>query len=24
MKTDITGIEKRWDTFERYYAARRA
>jgi len=24
MKTDITGIEKRWDTFERYYGARRA
>jgi peptide/nickel transport system substrate-binding protein len=24
MKTDVTGIEKRWDTFERYYAARRA
>ena len=24
MKTDITGIEKRWDTFERYYAAKRA
>jgi peptide/nickel transport system substrate-binding protein len=23
MKTDITGIEKRWDTFERYYAAKR-
>lgn len=24
MKTDVTGIEKRWDTFERYYAAKRA
>jgi peptide/nickel transport system substrate-binding protein len=24
MKADVTGIEKRWDTFERYYAARRA
>jgi peptide/nickel transport system substrate-binding protein len=24
MKTDISGIEKRWDTFERYYGARRA
>jgi peptide/nickel transport system substrate-binding protein len=24
MKTDVTGIEKRWDTFERYYGARRA
>jgi peptide/nickel transport system substrate-binding protein len=24
MKTDITGIEKRWDTFERYYGAKRA
>jgi peptide/nickel transport system substrate-binding protein len=23
MKSDISGIEKRWDTFERYYAARR-
>lgn len=23
MKTDVSGIEKRWDTFERYYAARR-
>ncbi len=23
MKTDVTGIEKRWDTFERYYAAKR-
>jgi peptide/nickel transport system substrate-binding protein len=24
MKTDVSGIEKRWDTFERYYQARRA
>jgi len=24
MKREITGIEKRWDTFDRYYAARRA
>src|SRR5512139_2131398 len=24
MKADVTGIEKRWDTFERYYAAKRA
>jgi peptide/nickel transport system substrate-binding protein len=24
MKTEITGIEKRWDTFERYYGAKRA
>jgi peptide/nickel transport system substrate-binding protein len=23
MKADLTGLEKRWDTFERYYAARR-
>jgi peptide/nickel transport system substrate-binding protein len=23
MKTDVSGIEKRWDTFERYYAAKR-
>ena len=23
MRTDIVGIEKRWDTFERYYAAKR-
>jgi peptide/nickel transport system substrate-binding protein len=23
MKSDVSGIEKRWDTFERYYAARR-
>src|SRR5205814_2100231 len=23
-ETDATGIEKRWDTFERYYGARRA
>ncbi|HEY7434250.1 MAG TPA: ABC transporter substrate-binding protein, partial [Methylomirabilota bacterium] len=24
MKADLSGIEKRWDTFERYYAAKRA
>jgi peptide/nickel transport system substrate-binding protein len=23
MKADLSGIEKRWDTFERYYAAKR-
>jgi peptide/nickel transport system substrate-binding protein len=23
MKSDVSGIEKRWDTFERYYGARR-
>ncbi len=23
MKADVSGIEKRWDTFERYYAAKR-
>jgi peptide/nickel transport system substrate-binding protein len=23
MKSDVSGIEKRWDTFERYYAAKR-
>src|SRR3990172_6243373 len=24
MSADLSGLEKRWDTFERYYAARRA
>ena len=24
MRADLSGIEKRWDTFERYYAAKRA
>lgn len=24
MKADLAGVEKRWDTFERYYAMRRA
>ena len=24
MSADLSGIEKRWDTFERYYAVRRA
>ncbi|HXG02337.1 MAG TPA: ABC transporter substrate-binding protein [Candidatus Binatia bacterium] len=24
MKADLVGLEKRWDTFERYYAVRRA
>ncbi|HEV8615544.1 MAG TPA: ABC transporter substrate-binding protein [Methylomirabilota bacterium] len=24
MKSDVSGIEKRWDTFERYYGAKRA
>ena len=24
MKSDLVGLEKRWDTFERYYAVRRA
>jgi hypothetical protein len=23
MTTDLSGIEKRWDTFERYYAMKR-
>jgi peptide/nickel transport system substrate-binding protein len=23
MKSDLVGLEKRWDTFERYYAVRR-
>jgi peptide/nickel transport system substrate-binding protein len=24
MTADLSGLEKRWDTFERYYAVRRA